>query len=255
MFADLRTIARSRNFFALFTAAFLIASPARAELIYGTVAPGGVFGYWGFDVFAEQSVGIRITPDADYTLDEIKLWFMNNDFSGVQHPLVRISLRPDDQSTPGVSIPGTEIIESYAFNVSAVGWDPVLETVDSQTHPRLCAGVNYWIVATSLAPPGENGVWVMAAEGIGFSANTDQDATTWQPGGTGAAPGAEIHGTPLLAGDVNADGAVNGLDVIRFTAAVLGNPVDPADVTRSDMNCDGAANLDDVELFVAAVLG
>ena len=57
----------------------LAASAVPADIIYETEDPfGGIFGLWGADVGTFQSVAIRFTPDADYRLDTINLWFMNN---------------------------------------------------------------------------------------------------------------------------------------------------------------------------------
>src|SRR5262245_32960472 len=102
--------------------ALFCATPVLADVVYDTGDPfGGPFGPIGFDVGNCQSVGVRFTPSATYTLDRIGVWFMNNDFSGATHPLINISLRTDDSSTPGVSIPSNQILESWTFNVSAVG--------------------------------------------------------------------------------------------------------------------------------------
>ena len=54
-----------------------------------------------------------------------------------------------------------------------------------------------------------------------------------------------------LLGDVNLDGAVNGLDVDPFVAILLNGPHNGA----ADMNGDGVVNGLDVDLFVAAVVG
>lgn len=249
-----RAPAQTALFFAAALALHAFGHIAAADVIYATNPPGGPLGFFGADVCSSQSVAVRFTPEADYTLDEIRLWFMSNDFSGATHPLVLVSLRPDDDSTPGVSIPSTEIIENYSFNVSAVGWDPMLDNVFSDGHPRLCAGVHYWVVAESSVPCGEDGVWVYG-QSSGFTSIANGDPTDWQPGGPSGVNGIEVYGTPFRAGDVNADGAIDGADVQRFTNAMLGTPDEPGDVVRSDMNCDEAADLLDIEAFVDVLLG
>ena len=55
----------------------------------------------------------------------------------------------------------------------------------------------------------------------------------------------------LLLGDVNGDGAVNGLDVDQFVDVLLNGPYDPT----ADMNRDGQVNGLDVDPFVAVVVG
>lgn len=230
------------------------AGMARGDTVYQTTDPGGFLGYWGPDVFISQSVGVRFTPSGDYTFDSAGLWFMNNDFDGGTHALVRVTLRPDNASTPGVSIPSNVIIEEMFLTVTTVGWNPVLETVVSTLRPRLCSGRNYWIVAESNVPAGVNGVWVMAGESTGFAANTDQGQTNWQPGGMGAVPATRVFGTPIVPGDVDGNGVADGRDVSRFVQAVLGTPQSPADVARADMNCDRVVNQLDVAAFLNALL-
>src|SRR5260370_4677105 len=110
----------------------LAPSMASADVIYQTADPfGGPFGLWGADVFERQSVALRITPTGRYTLDSIGLWFMNNDFSGMHHDTVILTLRDDAVSPSGGSIPSDTIHENWAFQVTATGWDPRLETVAS----------------------------------------------------------------------------------------------------------------------------
>jgi hypothetical protein len=56
---------------------------------------------------------------------------------------------------------------------------------------------------------------------------------------------------PVLLGDVNLDGVVNGLDVDPFVGLVTGGVFQP----EGDMNEDGVVNGLDVDPFVAAVVG
>ncbi|MBK8268459.1 MAG: hypothetical protein IPK83_09240 [Planctomycetes bacterium] len=65
---------------ALFRLLALVAPlTAHADLIYDNGQPGGPLGYWGADVCPSQTVGVRITPPNDVTLDQVGLWLMNND--------------------------------------------------------------------------------------------------------------------------------------------------------------------------------
>ena len=228
-----------------------LASVAVGETIYETDDPfGGPFGLWGPDVCSDQSVAVRFTPGADYTLDRMSVWFMNN--SVTVHPLVEVTLRPDDDSTPGVSVPGAAILESWTFNVSAVGWNPVLEVLDSVVHPSLEAGVHYWVVCESQAACGVDGVWNMAGIGLGFSATSVGYGQAWQPGGSGAVPATIIEGTVAqpCPEDVNSDGAVNVLDLIDVLLC-FGLPAAPG-CERQDINADGTVNvLDLIDLLLA----
>jgi hypothetical protein len=56
---------------------------------------------------------------------------------------------------------------------------------------------------------------------------------------------------PVMLGDVNLDGVVNGLDVDPFVGLVTGGVFQP----EGDMNEDGVVNGLDVDPFVAAVVG
>src|ERR1051326_7300582 len=120
--------------FAALSIALILASgvTSRADVIYQTNDPfGGFFGLIGFDDSADQSVAVRFTPSADYTLDSVSVWFMNNSDTG--HGQVNLSLR-NDTPGPGGTIPGNTIYDQWTFNVTALGWDPHLEVVNSQSH-------------------------------------------------------------------------------------------------------------------------
>jgi hypothetical protein len=218
---------------------------ARGEVIYETEGPfGGPFGLWGYDVFIHQSVGLRLTPQHNYTLDRISLWFMNNDGSDQHHALVTVTLRNDDNDG-GVSIPGDTVYETWTFNVSAVGWDPVLEVMDSQDHPLLAAGVNYWIVTESEAAAGVNGVWNIAAHGLGFMANTDLDGQ-WYPGGMSAVTCAIVEGARVsdLLGDLDGDCDVDLTDL----SILLSNYGTTGGATYEDGDLDGDRDVDLTDL-------
>jgi hypothetical protein len=162
--------------------------PRALEIIYKTASPGGPFGYFGPDVCADQSVAVRFKPDTNSNLEKIGLWFMNNGKPNV--PEVRVTLR-DDNSNGKVSVPGDTILESWAFDVSAVGWKPVFEELDSKLTPFLEAKTKYWVATESDDKCGDDGVWVMAS-GRGFSTNSiDGD---WQPGSNGGVPATVVLG-------------------------------------------------------------
>ncbi|MEP0848310.1 MAG: PEP-CTERM sorting domain-containing protein [Phycisphaerae bacterium] len=123
----------------------------------GTPDPGW-FGYIGYDIFINQSVAIAFTPDQDYTLDEIGVWIMSNDFDA---PGRTFTLSLQEDATPGgMTYPGGVAIESWDIATSAVGWTPVLETATSTLNPLLEAGTTYWVVAEGDELPGEDPVWV-----------------------------------------------------------------------------------------------
>jgi hypothetical protein len=152
-------------------AAGLLAAPALADDIFVTQDPGGFFGYTGFDVFPGQSVAARFIPAHDYTFTHVGIWFMSNDFDGTTPQTVTITLRTD--VNPGgeySSAPSDTILETWTRNITAVGWNPVLEPYDSEAHPALHSGQKYWFVAESNVGAGANPVWVWSAEGNEFTA-------------------------------------------------------------------------------------
>lgn len=190
------------------------ASGVSAEVLLDTGLPGGFFGYYGYDVSTAQSVAVGFTPDQDYTLDDIGVWIMSNDFdaAGRTYTLSLIT----DASISGPTVPGTTVIETWNIATTAVGWQPVLETVYSSLNPVLSAGVTYWIVAESSEPAGLSPVWVVGDAGIETPfANIDfQSGPNWQGGTTTGAPGALVHGTLVPA---------PGTLALLAGAALLGN--------------------------------
>lgn len=216
-------------------AGLVVASAAHADVIYQTEDPfGGIFGLWGADIFIDQSAAIRFTADADYRLDRISLWFMNN--SSQRHEIVSVWLVNDEND--GVnSLPGSMVYHAGEFATSAIGWDPQLESVDTLDRPLVRAGKNYWIMCMSDAPGGENPVWNFASSGLGFASYTDGGQHNWQPGMSGAALTGFIEGTPVRCiADFNMDRTLNSLDFLVFLNAFsAGSP-------RADLNADGTIN-------------
>lgn len=169
-------------------------SNAAADLILDTGSIGGPFGFFGYDVSRAQSVGLAFVPAQNYTLDDISLWIMSNDFTGPGRTYT-VSLRTDNGGGPSPTIPSSIVLESWNVATSAVGFSPVLETQPSILHPLLNAGTPYWVVAESNEPPGLNPVWVIA-QSVEFVSLIDfVSSPTWQPGGLSGAAGTIIRGT------------------------------------------------------------
>jgi hypothetical protein len=223
-------------------------SAASADTVFATADPdGGFFGYIGFDVFPQQSVAARFTPTAEYTFDQVGIWFMSNDFDGTTPQTVTITLRTDvNPGTEFDSVPSNVILESWTRNLSVVGWNPMLETFDSISHTALHAGQKYWIVAESNVEAGVNPVWVWSAEGNEFTATTDGPGTPWE-GGPGAAIGIRVLGTPVqpCRADFNGSGQVSVQDLFDFLGAYFGNDA------RADVNHSGQVSVQDIFDFLA----
>lgn len=60
--------------------------------------------------------------------------------------------------------------------------------------------------------------------------------------------------SPVVAGDIDADGDADLDDLVHFVNVVLGTETDACRVSRSDLDNSGAADGEDVGLFMAAVL-
>jgi len=213
---------RSGRVFA-WIAPLLMVAGAAAAIVHQTAGPfGGFFGLWGPDVSSQQSVGARFIPSGDFTLERVKIWFMDN--SGGAHPQVRITLRTDQStaSGSGPSLPSSEVLEEWTVNIQAVGWSPVQEVMQSAGGVALRSGQKYWIVAQSTVQPGQNAVWNFASVGSQFSVVSQTDGVTWQTGTFAAALTLIVEGTPGLPvrpGDINGDGSVNGSDLTMLLGA------------------------------------
>jgi len=190
--------------------------PVVADEIYATAEPcGGFLGCNGFDVFIGQTVGVRFTPTSDFDLDTVGMYFMSNNFDGPQEYDVTMTVQTD-QIIDGCSTPSGEVLDTVVFRPTAIGWDPVLEVVESVSRPRLEAGVDYWIVCSSDAPPFVDPVWTIGTEVTGFTASTQLDQTTWQCGGNGAVASVFIDGTRI-----GADYALDVPDLVAGAAATI----------------------------------
>jgi len=168
--------------------AFAAGASAASDVLYETSEPGGMFGYWGMDVFDGQSVGARFTvPEgSDVSLGRIGIYFMSNsvDFTP---PVVHLSLQTDALDEGGSeTLPSGVVLESWDVTVTADGWDPVQEIAESTLLPTLQASRNYWVVAESADQAGDDGIWTFASSGTAYATTTYEGS--WQTAGEGAAP-------------------------------------------------------------------
>ncbi len=218
--------------------------PADADVIYQTNPPYfGPSGPPGFEVFDGQSVALRFTPERDYTLDTIRLWIMSNDHSQATHFPVRVELR---RSTPDGSRPSPFIIDEMSFNVSAIGWDPILESVFSRTHPLLHAGVHYWIVLECDVHI-YNPVWNWSDGSVGIIALSGINTANFNEGGEGVVTGTIIEATPACY--ANCDGsttspALTANDFMCFLNAFVNNNA------RADCDDTGSLTSNDFACFI-----
>lgn len=180
-------------------------SYASADVIIDTGTPEpGFLGYYGYDLYPDQSVAIAFTPGQDYRLDSVALWMMSNDFDASGRSYT-VSVRTD--AAGGMTIPGSTVIESWEVMTGATGWSPVLDSMDSVLNPILAAGTTYWIVAESDEPGGANPVWVASqqAEPVWHSVrNAFNPDGAWISGWGQGVPGMVVSGSVVPAPGVGA---------------------------------------------------
>jgi hypothetical protein len=154
--------------------------------IVDTPGPGGLLGFNGFDVFAEQAVAARFTvpADGDYRLARVGLWMMNN--SETEQRKLRVMVQTDALDENGTeSLPSGVELERWTRPVQTLGWNPVEQFFITKSGPLLKAGRSYWVVAGSMSPPLIDPVWTFAKNGNMWT-TTSRDGA-WQTAGNGAA--------------------------------------------------------------------
>jgi len=226
---------------------------AQARIIFETDDPfGGFLGVNGFDVFQNQSVGQRITVDADYQLTSVSVWFWNNDDAGRTDAPVTLTVRTDS-GDPNCTTPGGTILDTMVFQVGQTGFaNPILITLASVNAPVLQKGQSYWIVAESPdAPPALDPVWATASPGSGVMAFTDFNTGLWQCGGLSGNTAMIIEGALVggITGDLNNDCVVDLADLSvqlgNFGTAVGATP------EMGDVDGDGDVDLSDLSQLLA----
>jgi hypothetical protein len=227
--------------------AFGAAAPA--DVIYHTNDPYfGPNGPPSFSLSDEQAVALRFTPARDYTLDAVRMWIVSDNFDEVSHATVRVQVRDTGSD---VERPGPRVLEEMQFNVSALGWDPVLESVESQLHPMLRAGQPYWIVL-SCQLHNLNPGWNWSNGSHGFVALSYGGTVNFNTGGEGAVTATTIEGTLACHANCDRSTVVPILNVNDFqcflNAFATGDPL---------ANCDSssvppALNINDFQCFLNA---
>ncbi len=234
------------RFTAVTTLAIAAVAPlAHADVIFETNDPfGSPFGFVGFDVFTQQSVAVRFVPDQDYTLTSVSAWFMNNNFDQPLDRPVRLSVQTD-QAVGDAFIPSGDELEVMDLFITAIGWDPQLDTAQASGDTVLHAGEAYWIVAENDYGPGENPVWNWATGVTGYTSTTAFDTGAWQPGGEGATVGIVIEGdvASTCRADIDGDGELTIFDFLAYQ-----NLFDAGDLA-ADFDGDGSLTIFDFLAF------
>jgi hypothetical protein len=210
----------------------VLAAVAAADVIYQTNPPYiGPNGPPGFDLSDQQSVALRFTPERDFTLDTVRMWIMSNEHFNVTHAPVRVELRPSGQWGRR---PGTAIIETMTFEVSALGWNPVLESVSSRLHPVLRAGTPYWIVLHCDYQE-QNPSWNWSDKSVGIIALSHGGQVNFTEGAEGAVTATIIEGTPACYANCDRSTAAPILNVNDFVCFLTSFAEG-----QTYANCDGS---------------
>ncbi|MBX3376249.1 MAG: hypothetical protein KF678_04515 [Phycisphaeraceae bacterium] len=203
----------------------------RADIIYQTNPPYfGPNGPPAFDIMDFQSVALRFTPRRDFTLETVRVWIMSNDLT--QPPQAPIRLEVRDANPDGR--PGEFIIASTSFHATAIGWNPVLETVPIRAHPLLRAHTDYWLILhcdLHVNTP----AWNWSDGSIGIIALSHGGQTNFTEGGEGAVTGTTIEGSPACYTNCDGSTATPVLSANDFVCFL--NKFASADPYA---NCDGS---------------
>jgi hypothetical protein len=227
----------------------VLSAVASAAVVFTTLGPfGGFFGLWGADLTPQQRAAERFIPATDHTLDDARIWLMNNSASIYGSVTLRLELDAVDVGQGGVSRPSGIALEQWTFNIQTLGWNPVQHTVTSAARPPLRAGRKYWIVASSPAPALDNPVWNFASSGNAYTAISQADGS-WAAGNA-AALTLTVNGTPGAPkrGDVNRDGTVDSQDIAGMLSRWgLAQP----QAGDADANQDGAVDSMDIAALLS----
>ena len=164
--------------------------------IVDTPGPGGAFGIYGLDVFADQAAAERFTvpADGDMRLARVGIWLMNN--SDTEQRKVRLSVQTDAlDEGGGETLPSGVVVEEWTTTVQTFGWNPVEQFFVTKRGPLLKAGHSYWVVAGSMSPPFVDPVWTFAKTGNMTTTTTYNGA--WQTAGPGAALTLRVDAHPI----------------------------------------------------------
>jgi len=181
---------------------------ASADIIQETSDPfcdGFCLPPFGPNVAVEQSVAARFTPDQNYNLTQISVWFWdNNNFT---LDLVTLSIETEAEDFAGNTFPSGEVIDTATFFPTGAFGQPILELAIFENGALVEEGQNYYIVARSehsiSVDPEDGPVWIVANgdPGTGWSTTTDFFTGEWYPAFYGGSfPAHILEGTP--AGDV-----------------------------------------------------
>ena len=227
------------------------------DVFGGAVSIPGVAAYESRLFFAGRTGG----ANARIELDNIDVQWRDPGLSLLVNPLNGTASLVN-VGGEAVSINGYEIT-SAAGSLDASGWNS-FEEQDLPDFPAGDGTGDGWEEGESVDPTslvegylqGDSTVVIDASLPIGspFDTGVGVQDLLFQYSIEG---GATLYGYveyvtgPVLLGDVNLDGEVNGLDVDPFVDVLLNGPYQ----AEADMNEDGVVNGLDVDPFVAAIVG
>jgi len=218
------------------------------SLIFTTGSPNGTEGYtMQWDGTSSQSVSDRIYISGNMVLEALKIYAV----SDTEPAMARVLLQTDNGGIPGEEIYSWEVdvsAETHGNNYFLIITTDLCIYLDEDNY--------YWL---TLHPADtESQITWLYSNNATFTYTTSSDlGVNWETplvGNCGAlSVWAEYIYEPEvdeMIGDVNADGAVNILDVVILVNAALSGD----DVTGGDINDDASINILDVVGLVNIVL-
>jgi hypothetical protein len=135
-----------RNYLLAFSIALSIGHVGQADTIFNNFGSGNtystIFGlqvfYGLIDIYYVDAAAPFVVPATnDFTIDQIELPLDWEGYPGPQ--TVNIYVRPDNSGAPG-----NTILESFQVQIPE-NMPPTIIDLDSNTHPVLSAGQQYWL--------------------------------------------------------------------------------------------------------------
>ena len=229
----------------------LVLSPLLGQdrsLIFTTGSPSGTEGYTiEWDGTSGQSVSDRIYINSNMVLEALKIYATQ-----VTEPaMATVILQADNNNSPGEEIYSWEVdvsAETHGNNYFLIITTDLCIYLDEDNY--------YWL--TLHAEDTESQITWLYSNNATFTYTTSTNqGTSWEPDITGNCGALSVWAEYIyepevdeMIGDINADGAVNILDVVLLANAVLtGNYL-----SEGDINGDGENNVLDIVGLVNIIL-
>jgi len=169
---------------------FLATRGLHADTVFTTFGPGDSFLNGSSQMVGgplQEQIAASFVPSHDFTLQSI-------DFAGALLSGTNSQITVDLAAGPAA--PGAAI---ESLSVTSLPASPAVVTVDSISHPRLNAGVRYWVVLSAPDPTNTLAGWNQNDQGV-VDLSSRQDGGPWLDLGTEVlTPAFDVIGSPISA--------------------------------------------------------